>query len=293
MNVKKTVMYTALASACVFGGNAQAAEILIDLFTEPAAGQDVSTADIGAANADTSQVGSYASVIGGWRDLSIHKLTDTWGLANQGDAAMAVGAGALTIDNATGVTSRAVITWDGNNDAGVDGLSVNTSGLSGFDLTLGGNINVFLADVLYADLGFDYEIRIWDMDGSQASLIAGVQIPVGTGNPGSIPSETADYLFDWFNLPAGNYCDGISAPPACTDPFTQLTFAITRGGNLGDIDFTNIGALQIEFTNTAAFASADFALGKIRAPVPEPGTLALLGLGLLGLGFSMRRKLAA
>lgn len=284
MNVMKTAISTALASACVFGGAAQAGEVIIDLFTEPALGQSATTALIGSPA--WNQSSSFASVIGGYRDISIDKLTDSFGLPTQGDAAISVGAGQLTIDNATGVTSRAVITWDGANNAGANGLSVDTTGLGGFDLTMGGVVDTFLADTLYADLGFSYEIKVWDMDGSAVTLAADVQFPVPSG------LYVSHYDFNWFNLADGSYCDGVSAPPACANPLTQLNFTITRGGNLGAIDFTNIGALQIVFYNTAAYASADFALGKVRA-VPEPGTIALVGLGLLGLGFTARRKLAA
>lgn len=55
------------------------------------------------------------------------------------------------------------------------------------------------------------------------------------------------------------------------------------------------GVLSIEFfADTAKLSSpdnTDFALAGIRiADVPEPGTLALLGLGLLGLGVCRSRK---
>jgi hypothetical protein len=283
MKISKTALATALAAMCVIGNSAYAAEVVVDLFTDPAAGHDVSTAIIGTF--DTDQAGAFpASIIGGYRDISITKLTDNIGAANQGDATMTAGSGVLSLDNATGVTSRGVITWDGSNAAGNDGASVDVTGLAGYDLTMGGLVNTFLADILYADLGFDYEINVWDMDGSMATLSAGIQFGVPAG------VYESHYAFDWFNLPTGQYCDGVNAPPLCANPLTQLNFFITRGGNLGAIDFENIGALQLVLTNVNT-ASVDFALGKVRA-VPEPSILALVGLGLLGMASLGRRKQA-
>jgi len=267
--MKKGVLGAALVAALGFGSSAQA-DVVIDLFQGPL--QQVATSTLGGTQFD--QAGPLANVIGSYRDLQITKTGDNQGGVDVGESSLLVDSGSLQLSNAIGNKSVGLVTWDGNDDAS----TVDITGLGGVDLTAMGG-DRFLATVFQADLGFDYKIRVWDMDGDLSTLSASVQFPVGA-------AVDSDYLFSWFNLASGNYCDGGPALPC--DPNTQLAFNITRAGGL--IDFSNIGALQLELSNGTVF-SVDLAIGSIRVPeVPEPGGLALVGAALLGAGFARRKQ---
>lgn len=275
-SMKKSLLGAAVCAALGFSATAQAG-VVIDLFQDPIAGFQQVTTNV-TGNTDFNQTGPFptATVIGGYRDLSITKTAGALGEA----ATMTVSEGSLRYSNNNSVTSTGVVTWDGSNNAGAGGVNVLPTGFggTGIDLTAAGTADSLFADVLSADLGFNYKITVWDMDGDMSELSAGVQFQVNS-------TISAHYLFDWFNLASGQYCDGVAAPPLCADPTTQLDFSILRVG--GPIDFTRIGALQL--TLTGARADVDLSIGSIETGIPEPGALALVGIALLGAGAASRR----
>lgn len=58
----------------------------------------------------------------------------------------------------------------------------------------------------------------------------------------------------------------------------------TAGGFLGELQ------LNLPFSSAASFYSAEFNLGNVAQPVSEPGALALLGLGLIGMRLARKKQ---
>lgn len=271
--LKKTLVAVA-ATVMVGIGSAAHAGVIVDLFEgSTAAGTRQSVATSTLNDTQYNQVGPRANVIGLYRDISITKTADEDSDANDGQSRLTIGGGILQLSNDDGNKSVGLITWDGSNNVEANGVDVDGFGPTGIDLTFGG-ANALEAAVRSADQGFQYKIRVWDVDGNKSTLSASALFNV-------VPADgiTADYQFSWFNQATGDYV----AP----SPFGPFNYSIL---NEGIVDFTRIGALQLELYNENT-ASIDLSLGLIRT-VPEPGALALVGAALFGVAAAGRRRKA-
>lgn len=293
-----------VAAGLCFAGGSNAA--IVDLFDDPPAPSFQAVED-NTANG-TPVYSEYPaappasnSILGGYRDLIVNKVSGS----SFGASRLNVSDGALNFSNDTGgtpVVGTAKVQWDGL-DAGAD-KSINVQGLNENLVTqLGcpaGGCDRFQAQVLFSDQGFNYDIILYSGAANWTKLTALSQFPIDSSN-----TEIADYFFAWFALAetTGNLATLQGAPidgsGNCTSVGNNggayycldgLAFLIDQNGTGADV--TNITSVEFVLNDLTGTAAVDLTLGSItKTGVPEPGTLALVGLSLLGLGAVRRRRM--
>lgn len=264
--MKKTKLALGVAALLAsFGANA----LTIDLFTSEQFIKDLTD---GGAGVQSSING--ADMLGGSRDIWANRVSTSGPVSPGSGTSVAVGSGVLSFSNDSGVAGQGRVQWDG-----VDGsIALDSAvGLGGIDITMGGLLTGFLLTTISSDANWNFEIFLYSSATAWTQIsFAATEVPSGTG-----PVDTA--------IPFAGFTD--AALCGRTNPVAGVNF-INCGADV--VDLTSLTAVDV-WLNTGANAQPiafdiDLRIGTIGTTrVPEPGTLALLGIGLFGAGF-LRRK---
>ncbi|NOZ52244.1 MAG: PEP-CTERM sorting domain-containing protein [Gammaproteobacteria bacterium] len=188
-----------------------------------------------------------------------------------------------------------------------NGNFTNDNDIELLNFTVGTNSNITIFSSSWNEGGFDPILAIWDA--STGTRIAeqddGNLTGSATSNNVSYNYDVWDSFFEVF-LTAGNYIASIGQFDNFAvgnnlsdgflfdaDPNFTASFGCSNGifcGDLSPPSFTNDNRTSNWRFHILNVAGANITPGPGTVIVPEPSTLAILGLGLAGIGFSRKKK---